>query len=499
MGSFNVSCSVSNLSITPGTKCVFIPLIRNDSHFPDPERMGSMVGPGHCAGPAYFFYPFSFPIFGKYDDYGRIGDIERTKTVEMLEKFFDVSIDQFVEILTSGRDSEDTYSGMYEVLGIRKEANNKHYNFSSQYLLDLGFTKTKMPVVKKGATSNKAAYRFADHEAYVRVVIKEFSTSEGKRKYPHYKIYSKGKLQKMGGFGSARDFLRDYRTVTGYHVCYPEDQQAKVKLLEKLSSMFVHGEVYQSLSEINMGEYGKPDVWETAADVNEHTLKSLGFLYTGDDKEINRYNKIYKHPALDTHFVGTDGTWSHIYSGKNKKQLDEYCFHPNTFIESWVKLTGHQLELPAELKGTSIFVSRFDAYRDSLIELDELMKTMEAAYALDKTKQVERAVDLWRFKDLLMDSKLYFGFIPRYERDGLIKLYEEVIKDASIKEEFVNFANFFDNLHGLNKFLFPGPYAGQIGNNWGQKFLAQKVIEIVAEEEKEHAEWEAEADAEDNE
>ena len=483
MGSFNVTCSISNLSITPGTKCVFIPLIRNSFHFPDPERMGSMVGPGHCAGPAYFFYPFSLPIFGEYDDYGRIGKIERTKTVEVLEKFFDISIDQFVEILTSGRDSEDTYSGMYGVLGINKEANSKHYNFSSHYLLDLGFTKITV--------NDKVAYRFKDHESHVRVVLKEYSTSSGKMKRPIYKIYSKGKLRKSGGFSSSLDFLRDYRKITGYAVCYPEDQQAKVKLLEKLSSMFVHGEVYQALSEIDMGEYGKPDVWETAAEVDEHTLKSLGFLYTGEDKSIERWNKIYKHPAVDTYFVGTDSRWSIIYSAKNKKQLDNNCFHPDAFIKTWFKLTGHQLELPAQLKGTSIYFSKFDVYRDSLVELEKLMKV---AAELDPSM----GHDLWIVKDLLMDSKLCFGFVPQYERgEGLIKLYDEVIKDGSIKNEFISFASFFSNLQELNKLLFPASYAGQVGNNWGQKFLAQKVIEIVIEEEKECAKWED--DSEDDE
>lgn len=488
MGSFNVSCSISNLSITPGTRCALIPLIRNKYHYPGPDRIGSMFVSDSM--PAHFFYPFSFPIFGKYDDYGRIRDVERNQTVETLEKFFGVTIEQLVDILTSGRDAEDSYSVVYEVLGINKKAVSKHYYFSSKYLLDLGFTKTKVSVTKKGVTSDKTAYRFADHETYVRVVIKELSTSNGKQKYPHYKIYSKGKFRKMGGFSSARDFLRDYREVTGYYVCYPADKQEKVKLLETLSAMFVHGEVYQALSEIDMGESGKPLVWETAAYVNEQTLKALGFLYTGNDEKIERYNKIYKHPAVDTHFIGSDGAFSHIYSSKTRKQVNEYCFHPNTFIKSWLKLTGHQLELPVNLKGTSVYFSKFDAYRDSLIEVEKLIKDIEVATATSNDDdEIEKSISLWRHKDLLLDSKICFGFVPRYERDGLIKLYDEAIKDGSIKSEFVSFANFFDNLYSLNKFLFPGPYAGQSGNNWCQKFLAKKIEEIVTEEEKERAKW----------
>jgi len=48
-------------------------------------------------GAMCFFAPFGFPIHGRYYDYGQIEDIERDANVEMLEDFFNLSIEQILE------------------------------------------------------------------------------------------------------------------------------------------------------------------------------------------------------------------------------------------------------------------------------------------------------------------------------------------------------------------------------------------------------------------
>lgn len=74
MGSFNVACSISNISIDSGDPIVLIPL--ELAQFP------SQIGDknlyliySHC-----FYAPAAFPFKGFYDDYGGIEDIEMNES-----------------------------------------------------------------------------------------------------------------------------------------------------------------------------------------------------------------------------------------------------------------------------------------------------------------------------------------------------------------------------------------------------------------------------------
>ena len=122
MGSFNVACAISNLSMGYGTKCVFIPLIRHQYNGLK-KSVSQLIS---NEGPCHFFYPFCLPIVGYYDDYGGIKDIEKSKTTEAIEKYFGITIDEFMRIATSCRD--DSYGGLYEVFGTNIEEMRKHWD-----------------------------------------------------------------------------------------------------------------------------------------------------------------------------------------------------------------------------------------------------------------------------------------------------------------------------------------------------------------------------------
>lgn len=65
MGSFNVSCCVSNLTIAPGTPAVFLPLRRNVDNFF--KEFGVIFDAP--------FTPYP-PLRGIYNDYGRLCDLQ---------------------------------------------------------------------------------------------------------------------------------------------------------------------------------------------------------------------------------------------------------------------------------------------------------------------------------------------------------------------------------------------------------------------------------------
>lgn len=84
MGSWSVSCGISNIAITSGNECAIIPLVENKS-----EYGGYLVS--------------TLPIYGVYNDYGGMEDIVRDENVELIEKHLGITIDEFVQFLVDGK------------------------------------------------------------------------------------------------------------------------------------------------------------------------------------------------------------------------------------------------------------------------------------------------------------------------------------------------------------------------------------------------------------
>jgi hypothetical protein len=100
MGSFNVSCGVSRISIHHTAPIVLVPLITNPTY---EERL--LEGPNIISndGPCAIKTPFTLPIQGFYNDYGGIERIKKDVNTEAIENYFGVSIESFVEEITSPR------------------------------------------------------------------------------------------------------------------------------------------------------------------------------------------------------------------------------------------------------------------------------------------------------------------------------------------------------------------------------------------------------------
>jgi len=105
MGSFNVACSISNISIGYGDDITYIPL--EVSKYPYKIGDGNnLLIYSHC-----FYSPVTLPIFGSYDDYGRIENIKRDTNVEIIEAYFDEKIEDICGIYD--HDVKPISSGMF--------------------------------------------------------------------------------------------------------------------------------------------------------------------------------------------------------------------------------------------------------------------------------------------------------------------------------------------------------------------------------------------------
>lgn len=87
--------------------------------------------------PGFEFTPIALPIFGKYNDYGTIEDIERDLNVEMIEKFFNMKIDELIRLVDDevianryvSEEKHEQYKGLVE----------KIWNLQSDFIINSEF------------------------------------------------------------------------------------------------------------------------------------------------------------------------------------------------------------------------------------------------------------------------------------------------------------------------------------------------------------------------
>ncbi|MCK5017601.1 MAG: hypothetical protein KAS32_11085 [Candidatus Peribacteraceae bacterium] len=83
MGSFNVTCSVSNVSLDCGDPAVYIPLEVSKHPYKIGDSNHMLIYP-YC-----FYSPITLPLFGEYDDYGRLA-IEEDENSDLVKSKFDI-------------------------------------------------------------------------------------------------------------------------------------------------------------------------------------------------------------------------------------------------------------------------------------------------------------------------------------------------------------------------------------------------------------------------
>jgi len=102
MGSFNVSCGVSMMSIDEGDRCVLIPLTK--TKYSDSISEGAYYISND--GPIGRFHPITLPIFGEYNSYGMLENIEEDSNTKAIEKFYGCPIVDFVQHMCSHHHSD---------------------------------------------------------------------------------------------------------------------------------------------------------------------------------------------------------------------------------------------------------------------------------------------------------------------------------------------------------------------------------------------------------
>jgi hypothetical protein len=71
-------------------------------------------------GPFQYWHMLSLPIFGKYNDYGGLEEIEEDDNTKALERYFGIPIEAISEIICGRKDRHGSYSQLQIVLGVGK-------------------------------------------------------------------------------------------------------------------------------------------------------------------------------------------------------------------------------------------------------------------------------------------------------------------------------------------------------------------------------------------
>lgn len=120
MGHFSYSCALTGLPITGGNKCVLLPLKKKKLYSEHSDKGLEKSGVGCFVsndGERIFYTEGTYPIFGKYDSYGGIEEIEKDDNTALIEEYFGISIEEFCELVCSTRRENyntDTHSEFHD-------------------------------------------------------------------------------------------------------------------------------------------------------------------------------------------------------------------------------------------------------------------------------------------------------------------------------------------------------------------------------------------------
>jgi len=497
MGSYNVACSVSNLSISSGTEVAFFLLLPNcrpwgysrslgkdqfdhqdDRSLEKIHRVGIHT---HLMYSNCYFNPLALPIFAEYNDYGGLECIEEDANTRALEKFFGLSIEKIVEIVCCHREVTCTLSAAHKILGISGE---KEFDFSGKfdgkYLESFGFKKQlngRYALIKKDHT-----------EVYKTWQIELTEPKEKEKGHPYmdhgFRLYKTGipageeLLAECDGRDARKQLQKFYLRHVGYYLNVPEDMQDRFKVLCKLSGMFVIKDVYDDLA-----RYVPTDSWSevTVADSrpSESILKELNFeLISEDPNPKERYNKRWHRKGNDKLALITDD------SGYSYVEIVKTGDRQRAGALKRIKKTWE------ELSSQTVDISKYETIPLHGQKFEDFSKKVNAYDS--KTSQEKFDMLLLSGPFSTWGAESYDTFYVYYKDWSFFeKLYRNQIKECNqeIKQKFINQYRFEHMMYGCNKFYFPAMNGPQCGEPEEETYLLKSSLKFLEKQKLEREEW----------
>lgn len=498
MGSFNVTCGITHVSINPGDEAVIAVLF--------PHKTAGAFDNPPCG-------VFPVVIKGIYDDYGRLRDVVRTPGVTLIEKAFELDIDKFLGVLTDSRSGEDLYSEWADLMRpeIMADLSNYSSSLDSAWMELVGFKKMEPADYPIQELQLEESWWTHDELPDVIVRLRPYFYQGARQKDQHWAAYIKtdrqwspdGLADLVIGFHNHDNkvSLLDciYRG-TGIHLAYPPDRRNKPLFhrIRQMSYVWLHGQFFDVFSKPQFGESGKRKLfwWQTSdSDVDSETLELLGFVKddaasnirqntTVDDPKPSfskhRYYMVYRHSSSSKWVVFSDGRWSFVsteddnsYHGKRVGST----YSVEDLIKVWKRKTKFQLVVPEEIATKTRYAKCFQDLRASLAGF-------ESSSTLDRPR-------IRRYLDPLSKNGGNYNPIMCFQHkwgawDFVREIFLDGILDGSLEDEMASMAQLISNLYSIAHPLLPMPYYGpQCGNPYMSKVFGEVISDIANAEIKE--------------
>lgn len=543
MGSFNVACSVSNISISPNDKVVFIPLLPTNFDYQD--KVIHKIKPNLLLIYAdCYFTPVSLPIHGVYGDYGYLDNIKRDANVESIESYFNIPIEDFVKCIGFSGEYYRYGSLIFEYFVEHKNLDEEQLN--EEFLLTLGFKKekdTNYYIFKNKYISN----------LYKVELFEEQDISNRNRKESHlnFKIYDENNnlIFVNQHYYVLREFYKQYNKLTNYYLNVKPKLQRPLHILSNMSGMFVLQDIYDKLSEFHLNDERQQAV---GSYLKEKHLEYFGFRKIPKEEQIlidsrhsslwrkngypfdvklGEYGSILIHQKYQEYFNFGDKRFiSEIKQGWKKatktnvedtfpilaetdKATDEEfesikkvfkeltgaemnsrgnvphkhsIYSVNDFVECWKEETNEILDVK-DLRGTYIYDEYYDNFRNTVLKYEEKLRNKNdfKQELKDPEKGVER-VRLSEDFDIVFDCPFSHhnhrndDFYPFFKKWLLFKeLYKHPIINNQLKDEFKRYRAFYWTMYSCNRFFFPAMNGEQCGNHEASKVLLDASLKFV--------------------
>lgn len=250
MGSFNVGCGISNLSIDIGDK-VGIVAIRENTKY---KRWDKRVYSTSCAPSLYIFntelfMPVLPPLFAEYDDCGGVTKIKETVTTKAYEALYRRPIEQVVEAILDNGGVYSLQSGVHRHYVQQPDAFKRDQNEApiSERLVNLGFTNLSKISLTDKISGNETCVRgdiyvFSDY-----ALRRDFD--QGSNIWSFYDLSEVLEYPTPVVTDNFTVLLEEFSSATGVYPGFAPEDYPAIRLLSQTSGMFFLKKVFDKLSE----------------------------------------------------------------------------------------------------------------------------------------------------------------------------------------------------------------------------------------------------------
>jgi len=422
MGSFNVACSISSLSIGCGDKVRFIPL-RPTSRSGREKNHVVGVNTSLIYSDCYFT-PLCLPIIGTYNDYGSLDNIEENDNTKAIEKFFDMGIGDFIAEITDGCSSSEKLeyiSGMFVLEDIYQKLvgfnSNEENSIASNYVtgkiaIALGFR--KIPELEQVVIDphHSGLYRKDGHPYDLK--IGEYGAKLIHQKYKEYYILGGDKRYGV-------EIKKSWEKATRTKFC---------------------------------------DTFPAVSDIEHLT-----------DEEYADILKTFKA------IVGVDMG----YSKESRDAEDSFdLYSVESLVDAWESCTDEILGIES-LRNTSIFDFQYEEYRESynsiMLQIEEAKKTETECENVLIREIFNSKVKLLGYKVEELNECDFLNFFKKWVY--FHKIYQASILEGKLKKELREYKEFYLSMYSCNRFFFPAMSGEQCGNHEASKALLEASLTFV--------------------